>query len=161
MTQSILGVIAVGVPVTIVGVFEVHKKLGSLPIEDILEPVINLAYKGVTVTKKQEQKIKKYQPLFLEANKQPIILDTLWKTNDVIKYPELAKTLERILKHGRDEFYKGETAKILAKFIQDNGGIITEEDLAKYKAKWRTPITFTNDDLKIISMATPASEGIY
>jgi gamma-glutamyltranspeptidase/glutathione hydrolase len=158
--KSILGAMAVGVPGTIAGVFEVHKKLGSLPIEDILEPVINLAYKGVTVTKKQEQKIKKYQPLFLETNKQPIILDTLWKTNDVIKYPELAKTLERILKHGRDEFYKGETAKILAKFIQDNGGIITEEDLAKYKAKWRTPITFTYDDLKIISMAPPASGGI-
>ena len=158
--KSILGAMAVGVPGTIAGVFEVHKKLGSLPIEDILEPVINLAYKGVTVTKKQEQKIKKYQPLFLKANKQPIILDTLWKTNDVIKYPELAKTLERILKHGRDEFYKGETAKILAKFIQDNGGIITEEDLAKYKAKWRTPITFTYDDLKIISMAPPASGGI-
>ena len=158
--KSILGAMAVGVPGTIAGVFEVHEKLGSLPIEDIFDPVINLAYKGVTVTKKQEQKIKKYQPLFLEANKQPIILDTLWKTNDVIKYPELAKTLERILKHGRDEFYKGETAKILAKFIQDNGGIITEEDLAKYKAKWRTPITFTYDDLKIISMAPPASGGI-
>ena len=151
---------AVGVPGTIAGVFEVHEKLGSLPIEDILDPVINLAHKGVTVTKKQEQKIKKYQPLFLKANKQPIILDTLWKTNDVIKYPELAKTLERILKHGRDEFYKGETAKILAKFIQDNGGIITEEDLANYEAKWRTPITFTYDDLKIISMAPPASGGI-
>ena len=158
--KSILGAMAVGVPGTIAGVFEVHEKLGSLPIEDILDPVINLAHKGVTVTKKQEQKIKKYQPLFLKANKQPIILDTLWKTNDVIKYPELAKTLERILKHGRDEFYKGETAKILAKFIQDNGGIITEEDLAKYKAKWRTPITFTYDDLKIISMAPPASGGI-
>jgi len=158
--KSILGAMAVGVPGTIAGVFEVHEKLGSLPIEDILEPVIALAYKGVTVTKKQEKKIKKYQPLFLEANKQPIILDTLWKTNDVIKYPELAKTLERILKHGRDEFYKGETAKILAKFIQDNGGIITEEDLAKYEAKWRTPITFAYDDLKIISMAPPASGGI-
>jgi len=158
--KSILGAMAVGVPGTIAGVFEVHEKLGSLPIEDILDPVINLAHKGVTVTKKQEQKIKKYQPLFLKANKQPIILDTLWKTNDVIKYPELAKTLERILKHGRDEFYKGETAKILSKFIQDNGGIITEEDLANYEAKWRTPITFTYDDLKIISMAPPASGGI-
>ena len=158
--KSILGAMAVGVPGTVAGVFEVHEKFGSLPIQDILEPVIALAYQGVTVTEKQEQRIKKYQPLFLEANKQPIILDSLWKTNDVIKYPELAKTLERILKHGKDEFYKGETAKILAKFIQDNGGILTEEDLAKYEAKWRTPITFTYDDLKIISMAPPASGGI-
>ena len=137
-----------------------HEKLGSLPIAAILEPVIALAYKGVTVTKKQEERIKEYQPLFLEANKHPIILDTLWKSNDVIKYPELAKTLESILKHGRDEFYKGETAKTLAKFIQENGGIITEEDLAKYEAKWRTPIIFSYDDLKVISMAPPASGGI-
>lgn len=158
--KSTLGAMAVGVPGTIAGVYEVHEKLGSLPIEDILEPVIALAYKGVVVTEMDENVIKKYQPLFLKANKDSIIFDKPWKANAIIKYPELAKTLERILKHGKDEFYKGETAKILAKFIQDNGGIITEEDLALYEAKWRTPITFTYDDLKIISMAPPSSGGI-
>ena len=158
--KSILGAMAVGVPGTIAGVFDIHEKFGSLPIEDIIQPVIDLAYKGVIVTKKQEARIKKYQPLFPKANKEPIFLDKPWKANEVITYPELAKTLERILENGRDEFYKGETAKTLVQFIQDNGGIITEEDLSKYEAKWRDPITFTYDDLKIISMGPPASGGI-
>uniref|UniRef100_UPI0040484D22 gamma-glutamyltransferase family protein n=1 Tax=Mariniflexile sp. TaxID=1979402 RepID=UPI0040484D22 len=52
------------------------------------------------------------------------------------------------------------TARTLAKFIQDNGGIITEDDLAKYEAKWRTPIVFQYDDLKIISMSPPSSGGV-
>jgi gamma-glutamyltranspeptidase/glutathione hydrolase len=158
--KSTLGAMAVGVPGTIAGVFSIHEKFGILPIETILKPVIALANNGVIVTEKQEQRIKKYQPLFLKANKDSIFLDKPWKVNDTIKYPVLAKTLERILKHGRHEFYKGETAKILAKFIQDNGGIITEEDLAKYKAKWRTPVIFNYDDLKIISMSPPSSGGV-
>ena len=58
-------------------------------------------------------------------------------------FPNLAETLERILEHGKDGFYKGETAKKLANFIQENGGIITEEDLANYEAQWRTPISFS------------------
>ena len=55
-------------------------------------------------------------------------------------------------------FYKGKTAKILAKFIQDNGGIITEKDLAKYEAKWRIPTTFQYDDLKVIQCLLPPVE---
>ena len=158
--KSILGSMAVGVPGSVAGVFAVHEKLGSLPIVDIINPVINLAYRGVIVTKKQENRIKHYQPLFRRANKDSIIFEKHWKENDTIKYPALAKTLERILLNGKDEFYKGETAKILAKFIQDNGGIITEEDLANYDVKWRTPVTFNYDDLKIISMSPPSSGGI-
>ncbi|MEP3836027.1 MAG: gamma-glutamyltransferase [Algibacter sp.] len=158
--KSTLGAMAVGVPGTIAGVFEVHEKLGSLPLATIITPVIELAKQGVVVTKKQEAKFKKYQPLFLKANKDSIIFDKPWKANDTIKYPNLANTLQRILKDGRDEFYKGETAKILTKFIQDNGGIMTEEDLSSYEAKWRTPTTFSYDNLKIISMAPPSSGGV-
>ncbi|WP_445735738.1 gamma-glutamyltransferase [Mariniflexile sp.] len=158
--KSTLGAMAIGVPGTVAGVFAVHEKLGSLPIEDILKPIIELAYKGVVVTKKQESRIKHYQPFFRKVNKDSIIFDKLWKENDTIKYPALAKTLERLLEHGKDGFYKGETARTLAKFIQDNGGIITEDDLAKYEAKWRTPIVFQYDDLKIISMSPPSSGGV-
>ncbi len=158
--KSTLGIMAVGVPGSVAGVFETHKKFGSLPIEDIIKPVIELAKKGVQVTKKQARTIKKYQPLFLEANKDSILFSKQWQENDSIKYPALAQTLERILKNGYDEFYKGETAKRLVNFIQDNGGIITMEDLAKYEAKWRKPITFNYDDLKIISMSPPSSGGI-
>lgn len=158
--KSTLGAMAVGVPGTIAGIFAVHEKLGSLSMEEILEPVIKLAKKGIIVTQKQEKRIEKYQPYFSKANKDSILFDHSWNVTDTIKYPALAETLTRILKNGRDEFYKGKTAKILAKFIQDNGGIITEEDLANYEAKWRTPVTFKYDNLNIISMSPPSSGGV-
>nr|WP_299035933.1 gamma-glutamyltransferase [uncultured Tenacibaculum sp.] len=158
--KSTLGAMAVGIPGTVAGVFATHEKFGSLPIQEILKPIIALAKKGVIVTQKQEDRIKKYQHYFLKANKDSILFDKPWKKGDTIKYPALAETLGRISKNGRDEFYKGETAKRLVSFMQDNGGIMTEEDLAKYEAKWRTPITFTYDDLRIISMSPPASGGI-
>ncbi|WP_343330306.1 gamma-glutamyltransferase [Polaribacter staleyi] len=158
--KSTLGSMAVGIPGTIAGVFEAHRKFGTLPIQDILKPVIELAKRGVIVTKKQEARIKEYQPKFKKANQSLILFDSIWKENDVIKYPALAETLERISKNGRDEFYKGETAERLVKFMQANGGIMTLDDLAQYEAKWRTPITFKYDDLKIISMSPPSSGGI-
>lgn len=158
--ESTLGGMAIGIPGTVAGVFAVHEKFGSLPIEDILKLVIELAYRGVIVTKKQEERIKYYQPLFKKINKDSIVFDKLWKANDSIKYPALANTLERLMLYGKDEFYKGEIAKILVKFIQENGGIITIEDFAKYEVKWRTPIVFQYDDLKIISMSPPSSGGV-
>ncbi|WP_188653286.1 gamma-glutamyltransferase [Yeosuana aromativorans] len=158
--KSTLGSLAIGVPGSVAGMFEVHKKFGKLPMKDILEPVIALAKKGVVVTKNQAERFNYYQSKFRLVNKDSLLFYKVWKEQDTIKYPALAKTLERILKNGEDEFYKGETGKILVKFIQDNGGLITEEDLAKYKAKWRTPITFNYDDLKIISMPPPSSGGI-
>ena len=148
--KSTLGAMAVGVPGTLAGIFTAHKKFGTMPMSEILKPVIALAKRGVVVTKKQEDRIKNYQSLFLKANKDSIPFNKNWKENDTIKYPALAETLIRIQQNGLDEFYKGETAQKIVNFIQANGGIITLEDLAKYEAKWRTPVTFTYDDLKII-----------
>ena len=158
--KSTLGSMAIGVPGSVSGLFAVHEKFGSLPLKSIFQPVIALAKKGVVVTSKQEARIKKYQPFFRVVNKDSIPLEYDWKTNDTIKYPALALTLERLLENGRDEFYKGETAKTLVSFIQSQGGIITLEDLAKYEVKWRHPIEFNYDNLKIISMAPPSSGGV-
>ena len=158
--KSTLGAMAVGVPGTVAGVFAVHEKFGTLSIEEILAPVIELAQRGVIVTKKQEKRIAHFQASFLQANKDSILFNNAWKEKDTIKHIALAATLSRIQKNGRDEFYKGETAKRLVKFMQENGGIITLEDLEKYEPRWRDPITFTYDDLKIISMSPPSSGGI-
>ena len=152
--------LAIGVPGTVAGVFEIHKKLGSLPIAEILKPVIELAEKGVIVTKKQEARLNDYRPKIIKANGDKTLFANVFKENDVIKYPALATTLKRISKNGRDEFYKGETAKILVKYLKEKGAIITMEDLAKYEAKWRKPLTFDYKDVKIISMAPPSSGGI-
>jgi gamma-glutamyltranspeptidase/glutathione hydrolase len=152
--------LAIGVPGTIAGVFAVHEKLGSLPIEEILKPVIELAERGVIVTKKQEDRLAAYRDKIIKVNGNKTLFATSFKENDIIKYPALATTLKRISKNGRDEFYKGETAKILVKYLQQKGAIITLEDLNKYEAKWRTPLTFGYKDLKVISMPPPSSGGI-
>ena len=158
--KSTIGATAVGVPGTVAGVFKAQEKFGLLSVREILSPVIALAKKGVIVTKKQEDRIKKFKKAFEAVNSKRILFLRDWKEGDIIKYKALAITLERISKNGRDEFYKGKTAKVLAQFIQDNGGIITEEDLAKYEAKWRTPVTFEYDGLKVISMSPPSSGGV-
>lgn len=158
--KSLETALAIGVPGTIAGVFEVHKKLGSLPIEEILKPVIQLAERGVVVTKKQENQLKNHHEEIVKVNDSKSLFSKIFIEKDTIKYPALAATLKRISKNGRDEFYKGETAKILVHYLQQKGGIITLEDLAKYEAKWRTPITFTYKGLKIISMPPPSSGGI-
>ncbi|WP_091493087.1 gamma-glutamyltransferase [Flavobacterium phragmitis] len=152
--------LAIGVPGTIAGVFAVHKKYGTMPISKILEPVIALAERGVVVTKKQEKSLKDYHESIVKINGESSLLSGNFKENDTIKYPALAKTLRRIQKKGRNEFYKGETAKILVDYLKKKGGIITMEDLAKYEAKWRKPLQFTYKDLKITSMSPPSSGGI-
>ncbi|HIA35390.1 MAG TPA: gamma-glutamyltransferase, partial [Flavobacteriales bacterium] len=149
--KSTLGGMAIGVPGTVAGVFAVHEKFGTLSAQEIIQPVIDLARQGVVVTQHQEGQLKKYRAQFIKANKDSILFAYNWKENDVIFYKNLANTLERIQKNGRDEFYKGETAKKIVQFIQENDGIITMEDLEKYEVKWRDPITFSYDNLRIIS----------
>jgi len=152
--------LAVGVPGTIAGVFEVHKKFGSLPIQTILKPVIELARKGVIVTKKQEEGIAKSREIFIKLNGEKTLFAYPFKEKDTIKYPALANTLDSISKYGRDEFYKGGTAKRFINYMNSIGGIMTLEDLANYNAVWRKPIEFNYKGIKIISMAPPSSGGM-
>ena len=152
--------LAIGVPGTIAGVFAVHKKLGSLPMSEILKPVIALAEKGVVVTRKQERRLNDYREEIIKVNGNQTLFAKPFKEKDTIKYPALAATLKRIAKNGRDEFYKGQTAKTLVQYLQQKGGIITMKDLKQYEAKWRTPLSYQYKDLKIISMPPPSSGGI-
>ena len=158
--KSTLGAMAVGIPGTIAGIFEAHKKFGTLPMETLIQPAIDLAKKGIIVTKYQANNLNNSRTKFKKANNYTIHLDTLWKAGDTLKFIELATTLERIKINGKDEFYKGKTAENIVNYIQELGGIISTEDLEKYEAKWRTPITFDYKDFQITSMTLPSSGGI-
>jgi gamma-glutamyltranspeptidase/glutathione hydrolase len=158
--KSTTGAMAVGIPGTIAGVFAVHEKFGKLPMKDILEPVIALAERGVVVTAKQQKSIANYRKEIIAVSGENTLFAKEYKQNDTIKYTALAETLRRIQKNGRDEFYKGETAKKMVAFIQKKGGIITLDDLSKYEAKWREPLSFKYKNLKITSMSPPSSGGI-
>lgn len=151
---------AVGVPGTIAGIFEVHKKFGSLPLKDILEPVIALAEKGVVVTPNQAKSLTAFRAVFQKVNGPESLFSKVYQANDTIKYKALAATLKRIAQNGRDEFYTGETGQKLVAFLAKKNGIMSTTDLQKYQAKWRTPITFNYKNLKITSMSPPSSGGI-
>ena len=157
---SVNGALAIGVPGTIAGIFAVHEKFGKLSMDEIMKPVIALAKRGVIVTAKQEKQLQTYRNDILKISGNTIQFAKEYKTGDTIKYLALANTLTRIMQNGKDEFYKGETAQKMVAFIQKNGGIISSDDLSKYEAKWRTPITFSYKDLKIISFLS-CSENIY
>ncbi len=158
--KSQRGALAVGVPGTIAGVFATHKRFGTLPIKEILSPVVKLAKKGYVITEKQQKRLEKYKEVFIETNGDTILYAHNYKTLDTVKNIHLATTIEQIIENGDSEFYKGETGQKLVKFIQSKGGIITMEDLSNYEAIWRTPITFKYKDLTITSMSPPSSGGI-
>ena len=157
---STLGILASGVPGTLAGIFEAQSKFGKLNPKQVLQPVIDLARNGYVVTKNQAESLKNHRQIFIQVNGANTFFGKEIKEGDTLKQPELANTLERIANKGKNEFYKGETAKILVNHFQENGGIISKKDLAKYKAIWRDPIVFPYRDLKIISMAPPSSGGI-
>lgn len=157
---SVDGALAIGVPGTIAGIFAVHEKFGKLSMEEIMKPSIALAKKGVVVTEKQAKQLESHKAAIIKISGNQTLLAQSYKVGDTIKYTALAETLSRIMKNGKEEFYKGETAQKMVNFIQQKGGIIAMEDLSKYEAKWRNPIVFNYKDLKVISMAPPSSGGM-
>ena len=158
--MSTLGATAVGVPGTIAGITEVHAKMGSLPFDEILAPVIALAKKGVVVTEKQAKSMGRQREIIAKISGEQSLFAQHYVAGDTIKYPALATTLAAIAKGGRKAFYEGEMAEKIAAFIQERGGFITREDLANYEAVWRQPVIFNYKDLRIISMSPPSSGGV-
>jgi len=158
--MSTLGATAVGVPGTIAGITEVHAKMGSLPFDEILAPVISLAKNGVVVTEKQAKSMASQREIIAKISGERSLFAQHYVAGDTIKYPALATTLTAIAKGGRKAFYEGEMAEKIAAFIQDRGGFITREDLTNYEAVWRQPVIFNYKDLKIISMSPPSSGGV-
>ncbi|WP_315154450.1 gamma-glutamyltransferase [Capnocytophaga leadbetteri] len=159
--KSTLGALAVGVPGTIAGIFEVYQKFGSLPIGELIQPAIDLARKGVLITELQANSyMNKNVELIKQANNYVTPFENGWKAGERFKYEELAQTLERIRDNGSYEFYNGETAKRIVSYVQELGGILSLDDLKNYRAQWRKPITFTYKDYIISSMPLPSSGGI-
>lgn len=159
--KSTLGALAVGVPGTIAGIFEVYQKFGSLPIGELIQPAIDLARKGVLITELQANSyMNKNVELIKRANNYVTPFENGWKAGERFKYEELAQTLERIRDNGSYEFYNGETAKRIVSYVQELGGILSLDDLKNYRAQWRKPITFTYKDYIISSMPLPSSGGI-
>ena len=162
------GPLAVGVPGSIAGMFTIHEKLGSLPMAEILQPVIELAEKGYQITDNQLARFQNYASVFDQVNGKETLYSIGFresdsikiKAGDRIKNPQLASTLKRIAANGKQEFYEGETAQKLVDFIQKHGGIISLDDLKNYEAVWREPIISNYKNLRVIGMPPPSSGGV-
>lgn len=157
------GYLAVGVPGTVAGFFLAHEKLGRKPMRELLVPAIDLAEKGFAVTWGLYDDLNYLAKEFLQypASKQVFFKNDkeVYQPGDVWKQPDLAKSLKRIQQNGREGFYKGETARLLAACMKKYGGLITEKDLADYEAKERTPIRGTYRGYDVYSMCPPSSGG--
>ena len=158
--KSKLGALAVGVPGTVAGIFEVYKIFGSLPLDQIFKPVIDLAKKGYVVTSKQASRLNQFKNIIKDVNLEESLYTQNYKEGDTLKNVALANTLIRISKNGRKEFYEGETTKTMVDYLDSKNGIITLEDFKAYEAIWRDPVVFNYKDLKIISMSPPSSGGV-
>ena len=157
---STVGGMAVGIPGAVAGILEVHKKMGSLPLKQLMQPAIELAEKGYVVTDKQARSFQRYSTLFKEVNGEDTFFAQGHQAGDTIVNPALAKTLKAIAEKGNAGFYDGWVAQAMVDKTQATGGILSLDDLKIYEAKWRTPIQFRYKDLKLISMGPPSSGGI-
>ncbi len=155
------GHLACGVPGTIAGLFAAMK-YAKLPFKKLIQPAIDLAEKGFTISGSQAESFNYYKNEFLKLNSTiPVFVKNgEWKQGDTLIQKDLANTLKRIRDEGAKGFYEGETAKLIAAEMKKGHGIITEADLKNYKAKEREPIVFNYKGKSIITMPLPSSGGI-
>ena len=153
---------AAGVPGTVDGMIESYKRFGTLPFADLIQPAIDLAHNGFTLTKLEGEKYSSMQSDLARYNTvlPAYLRDGGWKQGDTVVLDDLAQTLERIRDNGRDGFYAGTTAALIIEEMKRGNGLITEEDLQNYHAVWREPLIGEYKDYRIISMAPPSSGGI-
>ena len=158
--KSIIGGLAVGVPGTVAGLYEVHKKFGSLPWSELVQPAIDLATRGYVVTEKQQKSFDGKKNEFIEVNGENTFYAKKHEKGDIVINLPLANTLKLIQENGRAGFYQGVNAERFINRVKNTGGIISKEDLKNYYPVWRKPIQFEYKELTITSMAPPSSGGV-
>ena len=158
--MSTLGGAAVGVPGSISAIYQIHAKFGSLPIEDLFKPAIDLANNGFVVTQKQSNSLSGKLEDFIKVNGEESLYSKKYYEGDTIKNIKFAETLSKISEFGPEVFYGGEIGEMIVNSVNKSGGIMTLNDLQNYESVWRDPVKFKYKDLEIISMSLPSSGGI-
>ena len=138
------GPLPVSVPGCVDGWFEMHQKFGSMPMTDILKPAIDYASNGFPVSELIAYYIQRsagflskfdgFKETYMPNGRAP-------EKGEIFKNPYLANTLDKIAKGGRDEFYKGDIARTIAKYMKDQGGFLSYRDLANHKSEWIEPVS--------------------
>ena len=157
------GYLAIGVPGTIAGFDLAFKRFGTMTWDDLVEPAVDLADDGFALSWSMAEDFKYLKEDFKKYPSSAKVFfkeDTMsYEPGDIWEQPDLYRTLRRIQKYGRDGFYKGETARLIAADMKKNGGLITEADLAAYEPKERAPIHGNYRGYDVYSMSPPSSGG--
>ena len=137
---SIVGYKSVGVPGSVAGLVYAEKKYGKLTLEKVMAPAIKFAREGFPLAYEDARDLEadEYLGQFPDSRRIFQRSGKFYQPGELLKQPELARTLERIGKNP-DDFYRGALAHELAAAIQKNGGLITAADLAAYEVKEREP----------------------
>jgi gamma-glutamyltranspeptidase/glutathione hydrolase len=154
-----------GVPGTVAGLWEAHQRYGRLKWRDLLKPAIGLARDGVRVSYDMASVLglRKERLCANEAACRYFYKadGSAYQPGEVLVQADLAATLEAIASKGRDGFYKGRVARLIADDMKQNGGLIDEAALARYKPVWREPVRGTYRGYEIVTMAPPSSGGVH
>jgi gamma-glutamyltranspeptidase/glutathione hydrolase len=159
--RSTVGHLAAGVPGSVAGMWEAHRRFGRMPWAELVQPSIALA-EGIVVHQRLAQSFwnnRRALVRFPETARiftrggQPL------RVGERLAQPELAETLRRIAQNGRDGFYTGRTAELVEAEMRRGGGLINRQDMAAYKAVWRDPLRFRYRGHEVISMPPTSSGG--
>lgn len=156
---SLVGAKAVGVPGTVLGLWEAHRRFGTLPWSELITPAVGYAREGFKVADQQFQYREDAVGLFNGTTNFEAYFGAM-SPGINFRQPELAETLERIADQGADDFYKGKTADLLVAQMQRDGGLITKEDLADYRTLWREPMRIDWRGKSLYTAPLPSSGGI-
>ncbi len=161
---SLIGYRAAGVPGTVRGMELALKKYGSgkLTWAQLVEPARRIAASGYTVTYSLARSLhntREYLSKYAETSRIYLRGHNYYKEGEIFRQPELAATFARLQRSGPNEFYEGETARLIVADMKRNNGLMTMEDLRGYVAKERTPVRGSYRGHEIISMPPPSSGG--
>jgi gamma-glutamyltranspeptidase/glutathione hydrolase len=156
------GPLPVSVPGCVDGWFEMHEIFGKLPMATILKPAIDYAREGFPVTEviayylERGTNILKGYPnisdVYMPGGKAPA-------KGEIFKNPQLAATLEKIVKGGRNEFYRGSIARTIADFMKSQGGFLTYDDMSRHRSEWVQPVSTTYRGYEVWELP-PNGQGI-
>ena len=156
--STLIGPRAAGVPGTVAGFWAAHQKFGNLSWKQVLAPAIKLARDGFIPANKLARDVQSHFDWFGTSTNFKEHFSKL-KAGERFKQPALAATLARIAKNGHDEFYTGETSKLIVNQMEQDGGLIDAADLAAYQAIWREPLSANWREYEILSAPPPSSGG--
>ena len=155
---TLIGGQAAGVPGTVAGFWEAHKRFGKLPWNEVVKPAIALAANGFIPAPILVDSIHSMEQRFNGKTNFNDYFNHI-NSSKVFKQPELAKTLSRIAEFGADDFYRGKTASLIVEEMKRSNGLISADDLQQYSAIWREPVRANWREYEIVSAPPPSSGG--